>query len=322
MFRTIARGGLLAFVTLASLVWSGCAKPTATTESKTRTVQGIGGDAFDVPDPIRGLVPGNGSALDLLAALVSPAEVVGLPADSLKYSNVPDEQREAWAARPVLANLHLEELLSGQVDLVVGHDWQRAQLEEVFRDTPIYAVYLPTASTFEDLIAGVRLAGRALQTETKADALVTQLEELRATMKSRGTTLAGRRALVYSNYGAVGVTAGSGTSYDVMVRLTGMDNAATVAGLEGHPDVDVEGLLAIDPDFLVLSGTSPEDSPSLASLLSALQDTPLRAVQQERYLFLPSNHLTTTSHYVVFAAQMLQEQALAIEASEPKDRTE
>ena len=278
-----------------------------------RTISGPGGNPLQVPVTVNGLVPANGAVLDLLIDLVDPARVAALPADSLKYANVPDDQRAAWEARPVLADLHLEELISAGVDFVIAHDWQQAKLDEVFKGTSIACLYLPTVTAFEDITASVRWASLALETESRGDELIQRLQAIRTQLADRAGPVEALSALVYSNYGAGGGTSGSGTSYDLMIRMAGLKNAATEAGIHGHADLDIEGLLAIQPDFLIVSGEGPGTSASLDSLKDALQGAPLNAIQNDRVLYLAPNQLTTTSHHIVFAARSLQEQALALE---------
>ncbi len=301
----------LAVLLLAIAGVTGCSRDSAPKPQATHTMIGPGGEELAVPDPIRGLIPANGAVVDLIVELVETETVAGLPADSLKFSNLGEKQHAIWSQLPTVADLHLEELLSAGVDFVIAHDWQRPKLDEVLGRTSISALYLPTAQSFEDLIAAVRWTGEALQAPSRAEVLIERLETLRQELEAHAPSLEGQSAMVYSNYGAGGGTSGSGTSYDVMIRLAGLLNAATEAGIEGHQDLSIEGLLAIQPDFLVMSGTSMEDSTSLDSLRAALQGAPLAAVDQGRVLFLDSNQLTTTSHHIVFAAKSLQEQALA-----------
>ncbi len=266
---------------------------------------------LQVPDPVLGVVPANGAILDLLAELIEPGTVAGVPMDSLKYSNLTEDEHQAWFQRPKLATLHLEELLSAKVDFVIGHDWQKPVLDEVLGRTSIASLYLPTATSVEDLTASVAWAGAALQAQERAADLIERLEALQAKLEANADRVAGQSAMVYSNYGAGGGTSGTGTSYDVMIRLAGLTNAASEAGIEGHQDLDIEGLLAIQPDFLVLSGSSLEESASYQSLRDALQGAPLKAIEEERILLLPPNQLTTTSHHILYAAASLQEQVLA-----------
>jgi iron complex transport system substrate-binding protein len=144
---------------------------------------------------------------------------------------------------------------------------------------------------------------------------VAQNSRLRArveTLAQKGAELGELSAMVYSNYGAGGGTAGSGTSYDLMIRLAGLKNAAAEAGIQGHQDLDLEGLLTIQPDVIILSSGPDGTSASLSALQSKLESTPLKAITNGLVVLMQANELTTTSQYTLNASESLQNQVLEL----------
>ncbi|MFT5058292.1 MAG: ABC-type Fe3+-hydroxamate transport system substrate-binding protein [Planctomycetota bacterium] len=138
----------------------------------------------------------------------------------------------------------------------------------------------------------------------------TRLRSQAAALVENGKSLAGTNAMVYSNYGVGGGTSGSGSSYDFMIRLAGLENAAALAGIDGHQDLDLEGLVTIQPDFIILSGGPDGSSASLATLQAQLASTPLQAIVKRHIVLLLPNELTTTSQFTLQAAKSLQDQVL------------
>ncbi|MEZ5975664.1 MAG: ABC transporter substrate-binding protein [Planctomycetota bacterium] len=253
------------------------------------------------------IVPANGAALDLLSEFIGPERLVGLPRTVLENANV---EGEGWAALPTLPGLSVEELLSREVDWVVAHDWQEPAMRPVLESAGIPVLFLPTVARIEDLDTSLRTLGSALGQSERAEQVLGDLHARLDRLQQQGVAIANKSAMVYSNYGAGGGTAGSDTSYDLMIRWAGLKNAAAEAGIAGHRDLDLEGLLAIQPDILIVSKGPEGQSPALDTLKAALDSAPLHALTLNRIVHLPGCLLTTTSQYLVDAAEELQRQAL------------
>ena len=123
-------------------------------------------------------------------------------------------------------------------------------------------------------------------------------------MLERSRPHAKLRALVYNNYGAGGTTAGKGSTWDLIIQTAGLRNAATEAGLEGHPSLDLEALLSLDPDLLLLSSGGSGDS-TLTELRSLPRLTGLRPLQSGDIIRLPPTLFATSSQHMLDAAELL-----------------
>ena len=266
--------------------------------------------SLELPVHVSRLVPANGAVLDFCAALIGPDRVAALPKASLRYSNIAEADRAPWQALPVMEGLHMEDLVSAKVDLVIAHDWQEASLAPVLKRAGIPVLFLPTVASVDDILRSMHWVAVALNVPDKGVEQNTLLRERAAKLAENSKLLTGTTAMVYSNYGAGGGTSGSGTSYDVMIQLAGLTNAAAAAGIEGNQDLSLEGLLSIQPDFLILSGGPDGSSASFDALAAQLDNAPLKAVQEKHIILLPPNELTTTSQYLVNAAERMQQQVL------------
>ena len=143
----------------------------------------------------------------------------------------------------------------------------------------------------------------------RGQAFVEGLEARRRSLQEKAPR-SGMRVLPYGNYGAGGTTAGRGTTWQIMIELAGMRNAAAEAGMDGHPEIEFEQILAIDPDFFLVSEPDGQETGSGETLLRnepLLQN--LRAVKEGRFLRLPEYLYSAASHHVLTAAEMLGEQA-------------
>ena len=146
-----------------------------------------------------------------------------------------------------------------------------------------------------------------------------QAQALLANLEERKSVLARAsrpewRVLPYSNFGAGGRTSGAGTTLDLVIELAGLENAASLAGIPRHGTVDLEQVLAIDPDlFLTATGNDGVD-PGASFLRNEDVLAGLGAITGDRILVLPAELFSTSSHHVLDAAEELARQVDALVA--------
>ena len=140
--------------------------------------------------------------------------------------------------------------------------------------------------------------------------MVASLEERKSALAS--TSRPEWRVLPYSNFGAGGRTSGEGTTLDLVIGLAGLRNAAAQVGIPRHGSVDLEQVLAIDPDvFLTATGNDGVD-PGASFLRNEDVLTGLQAITKDRILVLPAVLFSTSSHHVLDAAEELARQVDAL----------
>lgn len=257
------------------------------------------------PPPQR-VVAANASAADYLLALLERDRIAALPADTFQYAVDPPDP-SAWPAEKVFGKWTAEAVLSFDPDLVVAHSWQAGPAMELLREVGVPVLVLPEVHRFDDALAAIEQLGRALGRVEAARALARRLEARRDALRADG--LSHLRLLSYTNLGTGGFSAGEGTTMDAVLALAGCQNAAAQAGLRGHAAIDLEELLAIDPDVIVC-GARPggHDSPSADLLRSEPALADLRAVRSGRIAVLPARLFTVNSQHVIDAAERLVEE--------------
>ena len=95
-----------------------------------------------------------------------------------------------------------------------------------------------------------------------------------------------------------------------MIELTGMRNAVSLAGLDGHCQVEIERLLDLDPSVLILS--APDEGGEFAGTLKYLKNERsfrfLQALQLHRVATIQSRLFSSASHFILDAAEHLAAQ--------------
>jgi iron complex transport system substrate-binding protein len=218
----------------------------------------------------------NAAATEFVCRLVSPDRVVGIPEQADDYVSL-DLRSGGFERIPRFSRYATETLLALGPDLVVTHEWQSIDTTNILRSQGVQVIVLKSATSYADIRATLTDLGERFAAGPRAARIVQELDARVEALRASGGARAGLRALVYTNDGTGGSTAGAGTTPDTIIRLAGLKNAAAEAGLSGHVTLDFERLLAIDPDVLIVSklargdGGSPtrsvvESSPALATL--------------------------------------------------------
>jgi iron complex transport system substrate-binding protein len=269
------------------------------------TVEQGDGNRLVLEAPPRRVFPANAGVVDFLSVLCPPGRLVGMPAQALHYAR-PEVSGPAWQALPRFDGYSAEVVLALEPDLVLTHSWQSPETTARLRESGIPVLVAPLPRSWDEILATLRLLGRILAADEHAarieEELAQRLERL------RGSTRSDVRALSYSNLGAGGTTAGTGTTIDVIFELAGVTNVAAAAGLEGHAALDHERLLAFDPDLIVVAAGDPdqEGDPTSDYLASRPELASLSALRTGSIVALPARLFATTSLELLTAAEVLQ----------------
>ncbi|MBM3977276.1 MAG: ABC transporter substrate-binding protein [Planctomycetes bacterium] len=303
-------GGLL----LSGLV--GCAREApgaagtaAAQEGYPRLIELPSGARMLVTSEPRRIVPANAGALDLLTELVGPDRLAALPRQALDYSVLAERgasERAAWDALPRFERYLAEPLLAGRADLVVSDPWGALETTQRLREVGVNVLELPDVSCMADVEANLRLLGRALDLEPRAETVIAAWRRRADALRARGAGR-GQRALAYSYYGSQGACAGSGSTLAEVFALCGLANAA--GHLHGHASMSFEDLLALDPDWIVVAhrGEGEGEGGTIALLRSEPVLAQLAAVRGQRIVELPQRLFASNSQQLLEAAELLSE---------------
>lgn len=261
------------------------------------------------------ILPANSSALDFLAALVNAERFVAIPAEADSYASLEDDS-DAWSFIPRMERYTGEDILSYRPDLVVAHTWQDPAALRVVRAAGVPVITIPEFKDFDSLRETLRHLGEIVGEEGRGSRAIAELEARREALLANEERRK-LRAMVYTNYGSGGWTAGTHTSAHTMIELTGMRNAAAEAGLRSHQRVDIERVLLLDPDVLILSGPerAQQMNPSEAYVRNEEALQSLRALRHDRLAVLPANLYGANSQFLVDAAEELARQVDAMFAN-------
>ncbi len=275
--------------------------------------------------PLR-VLPASATAVDFATALLPAERLAGLPVQALEYSVLHDSAAQ-FAARPRFDVYLAEPVLALAPDLVIADPYQAPETTERLRHAGVRVVTLPAIASWSDARSTLLDLGAQLGVSERAAKLCAEFDARVERLAERAQAAPRRRGVVYSNFGGVGSTAGAHTTIDDVLRLAGLENCIATQGREGHIDLGFEGLIALDPDVIVVSAPlrlPPSAQGDLGGaservLLQASQLASLRAVRERRIVALPAWLFATGSHEIVSAAEALREALDELERRAPPE---
>lgn len=197
-----------------------------------------------------------------------------------------------------------EQLLAVQPDLVVVDAYTRPETVALLLAAGVPILRTESAASFADIAANVLRIGRACHLEEAAATLTKRLDERVAAVRAAGADLAGWR--VCSLDGAMN-TYGKDSLFDAVVATAGATHLAAQRGVGPFRRLDVEALLAWQPDALVLGCAPGGEERERAWLRQVPGLQYLVCVQKDRLVFVPGPLLGATSPRLVEAAELLQQ---------------
>lgn len=259
--------------------------------------------------PPQRVIAANTAAADYLRILLPARRVAAIPEQVTEFSFL-DFQSEGWETVTRFAHYSAEPVLSAHPDFVITHAWQEADTTQVLKAEKVPLIVIASAKNWDDIALTFKRLGRVLHCEKQAEKEILRRGNVVARLARDAQKRKPISALLYSNDGNAGWTAGAHTTVDTMFRMIGVKNAA--ASLEEHAQLDFERLVSLDPDVLVLA--APPQGQTRTATLDVLEKTPvlakLRAVEKKSYVWLDGKFISSDSPTLVDGADTL---ALAID---------
>jgi iron complex transport system substrate-binding protein len=246
------------FVTLAIV-----AAVLGATASIAAEVVDARGEVIKADNPSRILSIG-GDTTEIVYALGFGSNVVAVDTSSQFPPEVLAKKKVGY-----MRALSTEGVLSTGATLILAN--AHAGPPEVIRalaTSSVPLVMLPENASPESLIEKVKLVGRALGAEAKANDLAAQLNGQFGSLETVRSKIERpvRALLVLSVDGGRALAAGRGTTADLMLELAGATNAA--ADLNGYKPVSDEALIEMAPQAIIVARRAPEEE--IAAEIAAL----------------------------------------------------
>jgi iron complex transport system substrate-binding protein len=199
---------------------------------------------------------------------------------------------------PAIKDSDAESVLRFHPDLVLTASYTRPETLALLRRAGVRLVVLDRFDSLEDVYASLRILGRELGQDDRAEAVIAQC---RVRVEALATRLKGVRPVRVLSAGLYPFTAGAGTTFQDLCDHAGALNVAAEAGLQGHAPTPSEKLLVWRVEVLVAAGDDP--------IQSRLGELPhyraLPAFKAGRVVVIPGPMMSTVSHHRIATYEAL-----------------
>jgi iron complex transport system substrate-binding protein len=233
---------------------------------------------------------------ELLLALADPGQIAALShiSHEAQFSPVAAEAKRF----PAIKDSDAESVLRFRPDLVLAASYTRPETLALLKRAGVRLVVLDRFDTLEDVYASLRILGRELGQEARAEAVINQS---RSRVEALANRLQGVRPVRVLSAGLYPFTAGAGTTFQDLCDHAGAVNVATEAGLKGHAPTPSERLLTWNVEVLVAAGDD--------NIRTRLGELPsyrvLPAFKAGRVVVIPGPMMSSVSHHRIATYEAL-----------------
>lgn len=184
----------------------------------------------------------------LAMLLAAPGQLVSVShlASEVQSSSMVDQAR----AYPMNRG-QVEQVFLMRPDLVLAGTYTQIATVNLLRGLGVEVIQVPPATSLAEAVEQVRVVGRALGQDAKANAMADDFAAAIEAARYTGSTRSA--AFYYPN----GYTTGEGTLSNDVLTLTGFHNIGTTAGITGGGTLPLERLVMAGPELVVTSEPYP-----------------------------------------------------------------
>jgi iron complex transport system substrate-binding protein len=256
-----------------------------------KTLWSPSGGPRTLVEPPRRIVSTYLGADELVAVLVDPARVMGVSA----YADDGGTSNCAGLFPPRVVRLRSdpETIFALEPDLVLVAGFTDADALRLIDASGLPVARWSRFDSFADILGQLALVGAAVGAEAQAAQLAAGIARQLAEVEGRVRAVRPRRVLYFD---PPTFTMGRGTLVDEILTLAGGANVVREVGITGPAEIDLETILALDPEVVFLPSYAEN-----GSSLRALAGTPIwrevPAVRAGKVYEIPGAWIATVSHH-------------------------
>jgi iron complex transport system substrate-binding protein len=267
------------------------------------------GNSVVLPGPPRRIVSLALATDEILLSLIARSRLIAVTtfAGDRAVSNVADLSADI----PHKLSMNVEAIVSLQADLVLAAPWSDPGPVQQLRNAGVPVFMMASGLTVRSIEEKIEKLALMTGEPEKGRGIVAGMDARLAAVSERVSRLPAVKRARVLDYGIAGSAQGRGSSWDEIVRLAGLVDAAADLAPDrwGQVPLSREKILQIDPDIFILPGWVYGDPRGAAAFSARIMGDPafrtLTAVKTGRVYMMPENLKGTTSQYIVSAVEWL-----------------
>ncbi len=198
--------------------------------------------------------------------------------DDPLYSNSTLEAKTVSAR----VGANIEQIVHLQPDLVIAASFNQTEFVSQLRHLKVKVHVMDGFQSIQDMKRHILDLGHLVSADTRAEEIVTQIDQRLAAFKKRLGS--GKTFLILMPDLTV---VGKETLWDDSLQKLGLRNLASERGIVGWQKVSEEWLLRISPDYVLSMGEQKDRASVLKSFGQSIALRKMKALQNEQVLLVP-----------------------------------
>lgn len=246
---------------------------------------------------------------EILLSLVDPSRILALTTFAAD-PGISSVAREASRVARAMT-LSVEPIVALHPDLVFAASWSDAAPIGQLRAAGVPVYLISSATSVAAVEDKITRCGLLTGDREKGAELIAAMRSKISAVQRKVERVPQARRLRVLDYTTFGASMGKGSSWDDVVRLAGLVNAAANLGSDawGQVPVSPEKLLKIDPDMMILPGWVYGDARGARAFFHRVLEDPalqtLSAVKAGKAFMMPEPLRSSTSQYIADAVVWL-----------------
>jgi iron complex transport system substrate-binding protein len=238
---------------------------------------------------------------EILAALVDFDRLTAV------YSFFVDEEQSNIAglsSEALMIGFDPEEVVALEPEVIVASRFTNADTVALMKGVGIPVARTSLENSALGNVPNILLMGYLVGAEEEAIALVDELETRMQFITDVLASDESPRVLSISKWTSI-FAAGSGSTEGGIIEQAGGINAAADSGIDGHQQVSIESIAAINPDVIIVPQPLDGANAFIEELTSSAALAEIPAVKNGEIYYVPPRYHTTLSHWNVRGIERL-----------------
>jgi len=199
-----------------------------------------------------------------------------------------------------------EEVVALNPEIAIASRFTNAATVALLKDSGIPVARASLENSALGNVPNILLIGYMIGAEKEAIALADMMEARMSFIEDLLADKDSPRVLSISKFTSI-FAAGSGSTEGGIIEQAGAINAAADSGIEGHAQVTIEGIAAINPDVIVVPQPLAGAEVFIEELMSSAVLAEVPAVKNGQVHYVVPRYHTTLSHWNVRGVERIAE---------------
>ena len=203
---------------------------------------------------------------------------------------------------PAKGGEEIEGLIALKPDLIIAATYTRPELLKALNAAKLKTFVLGGFRSIDDITRNITTIGKLLRAEQRASEINAQFTQRLSKLQH---AIHPPKVLTVLNYSDDNTIWGSHTLFDAAVHAAGVVNLAAQIGLKDWPQITMEVLVTLKPDYIIAPGEVADRDRIIKSIQQRPGWKELEAVKKGKIIVIPTRIMCSVSHHIIEFVEMI-----------------